>query len=65
MDRDLNLVAGSGGFLLRAMWEEKLIMLYYQPFQVVQPLGWLAIPGVALAAFVYCGLMKCAEGIVL
>lgn len=25
-------------------------------------MGWLAIPGVALAAFVYCGLMKCAEG---
>ncbi|CCA70555.1 hypothetical protein PIIN_04492 [Serendipita indica DSM 11827] len=30
---------------------------------ILKPLGWLTIPGVALASFVYCGLMKCAEEI--
>ncbi|KIM22990.1 hypothetical protein M408DRAFT_78157 [Serendipita vermifera MAFF 305830] len=43
------------------LWTVTLVWLLALPFQVIKPMGWLAIPGVALAAFVYCGLMKCAE----
>lgn len=44
------------------LWTVTLVWLVALPFQILEPLGWLTIPGVALAAFVYCGLMKCAEG---
>ena len=43
------------------LWTVTLVWLVALPFQILEPLGWLTIPGVALAAFVYCGLMKCAE----
>lgn len=43
------------------LWTVTLVWLLALPFQILDPLGWLAIPGVCLAAFVYCGLMKCAE----
>ncbi|CAG7854565.1 SubName: Full=Uncharacterized protein {ECO:0000313/EMBL:CCA70555.1} [Serendipita indica DSM 11827] len=45
------------------IWFVALIWLLLLPFQILKPLGWLTIPGVALASFVYCGLMKCAEEI--
>jgi putative membrane protein len=44
------------------LWTVTLVWLVALPFQILDALGWLTIPGVALAAFVYCGLMKCAEG---
>lgn len=43
------------------LWTVTLVWLVALPFQILKPLGWLTIPGVALAAFVYCGLMKSAE----
>lgn len=43
------------------LWTVTLVWLVALPFQILEPLGWLTIPGTALAAFVYCGLMKCAE----
>jgi ion channel-forming bestrophin family protein len=43
------------------LWTVTLVWLIALPFQILEPLGWLTIPGCALAAFVYCGLMKCAE----
>ncbi|KAG8825973.1 hypothetical protein FRC19_010052 [Serendipita sp. 401] len=43
------------------LWTITLIWLFALPFQILKPLGWLTIPGCSLAAFAYCGLMKCAE----
>ncbi|KAG8833645.1 hypothetical protein FRC17_010310, partial [Serendipita sp. 399] len=43
------------------LWTITLVWLFALPFQILKPLGWLTIPGCALAAFAYCGLMKCAE----
>lgn len=43
------------------IWFVSLVWLFALPFQVLKPLGWLTVPGVALASFVYCGLLKCSE----
>ena len=41
------------------MW----IYLFFLPFQLVDLFGWYAIPGVAIAAFIYLGMIAAGEEI--
>ncbi|KAI0769725.1 Bestrophin, RFP-TM, chloride channel-domain-containing protein [Trametes elegans] len=44
---------------IRTVW----IYLFFLPFQLVDLFGWYAIPGVAIAAFIYLGMIAAGEEI--